>query len=146
MSWDSVSPLRYCPRFHLKSLPVLKLHELFKSQVQFEMSNLGSTWKRPQLADQYGFQRSYFSPVSPSFIIIFLNHLVSSAGPEPTDLSSCSCSSGWTANSGGGAANTSPAWCDLAQSETEVLNNTEVAAGRGSEGFVQVHWVRSVSM
>ena len=75
--------------------------------------------------------------MSPSFIIIFLNHLVFSAGSEPQDLSSCTALALLSGQQMQEEANA--AWFGLAQSETEVLINTEVAAGRRSEGFVQVH-------
>lgn len=74
--------------------------------------------------------------MSLSFIIIFLNHLVSRAGPEPTDLSSCTALALLDGQQTLEEAN--PSWSGLAQSEMEVLIYTEVAAGRRSEGFAQV--------
>lgn len=58
--------------------------------------------------------------MSPSFIVIFLNHLVSSADPEPTDLSSCTAlalldgqqpSSVWTGTERGGSINQHRSGC-----------------------------------
>lgn len=69
--------------------------------------------------------------MSLSFIIIFPNHLVSGAGPGPTDLSSGTALVLLVGQQTLEEAN--PAPFVLAQSRTEVLINPEVATGYWQE-------------